>query len=136
MNKELEAFVRLEHSSKRYKGRKEDLDIVFTALKDYEKLEKPKTIFIDNGRRMGKTQKLLDDLAKRQPIIWYVDTEKKLKALEVVKECVGLKMSVDEDIGCLYVPITKCFQPLEQNIVVVGYVKGKDKIDLLNEVLL
>ena len=53
------------------------------------------------------------------------------EALEIIKESIGIKMSVDEDIGCLYVPITKCFQPLEQNIVVVGFVQGKDKIDLL-----
>ena len=36
MNKELEAFVRLEQNSKRYKGRKQDLDIVFAALKEKE----------------------------------------------------------------------------------------------------
>ena len=39
-------------------------------------------------------------------------------------------MSVDEDVGCLYVPINK------DKICIVGYVKGKDKIDLLKEVLL
>jgi len=37
MSKELEAFVRLEQNSKRYKGRKEDLDTIFTTLKNYEK---------------------------------------------------------------------------------------------------
>ena len=32
----LEAFVRLEQSSKRYKGRKEDLDSIFQSLKTLE----------------------------------------------------------------------------------------------------
>lgn len=67
------------------------------------------------------------------------ENEEKIKlkqTLEIIKENVGLKMSVDENVGCLYVPITKCFQPLEQNIVIVGYIEGKDKIDLLKEVLL
>lgn len=62
--------------------------------------------------------------------------QKKLEALEIIKESVGLKMSVDEEIGCLYVPVVKRFQPLEECIVVVGFVKGKEKIDLLKEVLL
>ena len=39
MSKELESLIRLEHSSKRYKGRKEDLDTIFTALKENEKLK-------------------------------------------------------------------------------------------------
>ena len=40
MSKELEAFVRIERSSKRYKGRKEDLDTIFATLKNYEELIK------------------------------------------------------------------------------------------------
>ena len=39
MSKELESLIRLEHSSKRYKGRKEDLDTIFTALKENGKLK-------------------------------------------------------------------------------------------------
>ena len=35
-----ESFIRLEHNSKRYKGRKEDLDIIFTELKEREKYRK------------------------------------------------------------------------------------------------
>ena len=61
--------------------------------------------------------------------------EKSLKALEIIKDNVGLKISVDNDMGCLYVPIVKCFQPLEQSIVIVGYVQGKDKVDLIKEIL-
>ena len=95
------------------------LDIIETALKHLEVLEQ-ELCFV----------KTMEDLTIEAM------KDKKLKALEIIKESVRLKMSVDEDIGCLYVPITKCFQPLEQNIVIVGYVKGKDKIDLLKEVLL
>lgn len=62
--------------------------------------------------------------------------EKPLKALEIIKENVGLKMSVDDNVGCLYVPIIKTFVPLEESIVVVGFVQGQDKIELLKEVLL
>ena len=61
---------------------------------------------------------------------------KSLEALEIIKENVGLKISVDENVGCLYVPIVKTFEPLEENIVIVGFVQGQDKIDLLKEVLL
>ena len=67
---------------------------------------------------------------------YWDEIQKKIKTLEIIKENIGLKISADEDIGCLYVPITKCFQPLGQNIVIVGYVKGNDKIDLLKEILL
>ena len=56
--------------------------------------------------------------------------EKELKALEIIKDNIGLKMCIDEDVGCLYVPLHK------DDICIVGYVKGKDKIDLLKEVLL
>ena len=43
-------------------------------------------------------------------------------------------MSIDEDSGdedtaCLYVPLDN------KEICVVGYVKGKEKIDLLKEIL-
>ena len=34
-----ESFIRLEHNSKRYKGRKEDLDTVFAELKKAENLD-------------------------------------------------------------------------------------------------
>ena len=62
------------------------------------------------------------------------DMQKKLKALEIIKESIGLKMSIDENSGdedtaCLYIPLDK------DNICIVGYVKGKEKIDLLKEVL-
>lgn len=56
--------------------------------------------------------------------------ETALKAFEIIKENIELKMSVDEDVGCLYIPLDK------SNICIVGYIKGKDKIDLLKEVLL
>jgi len=99
---------------------KEYGEIIETALKRLEKYEQQ------------------DDFLKDCQEYAFMPLEKKikkLKALEIIKENIGLKMSVDEDIGCLYVPITKCFQPLEKNIVIVGYIQGKDKIDLLKEVL-
>lgn len=36
MSKELEAFVRVEHNSKRYKGRKEDLNTIFRSIQALE----------------------------------------------------------------------------------------------------
>lgn len=46
MSKKLEALIRLEHSSKRYKGRKEDLDMIFTALKTLEIIKKDANLVI------------------------------------------------------------------------------------------
>lgn len=62
MSKGLEAFVRLEHNTKRYKGRKEDLDTIFQELKEYEK--------------------------KKNHAIEVVEEffNKELKALEIIKE--------------------------------------------------
>ena len=45
--------------------------------------------------------------------------------LRIIRENLQLKMSVDEDLGCLYVPLHN------KNVCVVGYVEGKEKIDLL-----
>ena len=64
MSKELEAFIRLDHNTKRYKGRKEDLDIVFNTIKTYE-MEHTLRIRLEN-------------------IIW--ENAKKLKALQIIKE--------------------------------------------------
>lgn len=56
--------------------------------------------------------------------------ENVIKALEIIKENIGLKMNVDEDVACLYVPLDK------DNICIAGYVIGKEKIDILKKVLL
>ena len=55
------------------------------------------------------------------------EKEKQDEILRIIKENLQLKMSVDEDLGCLYVPLH------DKNICVVGYVEGKDKIALLKE---
>lgn len=111
--KQARYFVDFELDAKVGEDYKEELSIIETALKEYDLLK----------RSLNRNW------------VEVVNDDKKLKALEIIKESVGLKMSVDEEIGCLYVPITKCFQPLEKCIVVVGFVKGKEKIDLLKEEL-
>lgn len=62
---------------------------------------------------------------------WVLKTcfPKELKALKIIKENIELKMSIDEDVGCLYVPLGN------KQVCIVGYVKGKEKIDLLKEYL-
>ena len=76
MSKELEAFVRLEQNSKRYKGRKQDLDIVFATLKEKENIEKTiNELFSENGK-----------------VITTIDIKKQLKALEIIKELLNLKV--------------------------------------------
>ena len=63
----LEAFVRLEQSSKRYKGRKEDLDIIFTSIKQNQDL-KERIVLNKASFEIDKMQ-----------------YEKQLKALEIIK---------------------------------------------------
>lgn len=85
MSKELEAFIRIKHSSKRYKGRKEDLDTIFTTLKNYEELtSKPVILY---GRAQGYTQKLIDYICKnyKEVKITNLEDEKKVKASEIIK---------------------------------------------------
>lgn len=71
MSKVIEAFIRLDHNTKRYKGRKEDLDIVFSALKDYE---------MEHTLRI-RLEDINYELVRETQI-----TEWKLKALAIIKE--------------------------------------------------
>ena len=116
MSKELEAFVRLEQNSKRYKGRKQDLDIVFAALKEKENIEKTiNELFSDNGK-----------------VITTIDIKKKLKALEIIKE--NLVVSCDEsenDKSCLVIG----FKVDKDKMAIIYHTFDKEKIDLLKEVL-
>ena len=53
MRKGLEAFVRLDRYSKRYKGRKDDLEIIFQSIKVLDIIKKHKAVLtpaIINGK--------------------------------------------------------------------------------------
>lgn len=91
-----------------------------------------------NGYRIGtlltyELKEQWDDIelkALKRFLLNISGISKELKALEIIIDNLGIKMRIDEeDIGCLYVPLHK------DNICIVGYVQGKDKIDLLKEVL-
>ena len=109
MSKELEAFVRLEQNSKRYKGRKEDLDTIFTTLKNYEKQDNLIKIIketIEFGIKDNKVEVsekgdvslsgtigliLKKELDKKERILfrdWILETcfPRELKALEIIKK--------------------------------------------------
>ena len=108
MNKELEAFVRLEQNSKRYKGRKQDLDIVFAALKEKENIEKTiNELFSDNGK-----------------VITTIEIKKKLKALSTIKEVLPIE---EEDFFYDKETVTYFF---------IGRKVSKEQFDFLKEVLL
>lgn len=118
MSKELspsDAFIRIEHSSKRYKGRKEDLDTIFTALKDYE-MEHTLRIRLENINYELVREKQKND--------------KELKALEIIKEkqvdvYILLKTKSLDEYNEWYVGIQDDFIPLTQ-----------EEYDLLKEILL
>ena len=110
MSKELKA-LQIIISNKGLNGIKEPVETIETALIDYEK-------------QKDYYAKLLES----------VINDKEHKALEILKENIGLKISidedsVDEDTACLYIPLDN------GDICIVGYVEGKDKIELLKEVL-
>ena len=71
MNKELQSFPRIEKSSKRYKGRKDDLDAVFTAIRNCE-TERSLRIRLENANY---------ELVREKE-----ENQKKLKAFEIIKE--------------------------------------------------
>ena len=62
------------------------------------------------------------------------DAIKKLRALEIIKKNLKLHISVDDsddDIpyGCVYIKTSN------DDMCVIGYIEGKEKIDLLKEIL-
>lgn len=78
MSKELESLIRLEYSSKRYEGRKEDLDTIFTALKDYEHLE----LYFKQAKELKELYK-----AELKNVSYYNYLALKYKkAVEIIKE--------------------------------------------------
>ena len=71
MSNELEAFVRLELNSKRYKGRKQDLDIVFDALKaNKKKLDVIGEILVDVSKgNYADLSVAIDEI--RKVLLWF-----------------------------------------------------------------
>lgn len=112
MSKELEAFVRLEQNSKRYKGRKQDLDIVFATLKEKENIEKTiNELFSENGK-----------------VITTIDIKKKLKALKIIKKYIPYYIEIETDENGKF--IMTDHEHLVQDELT------QEEYDLLNEVLL
>lgn len=91
---------------------KEDFDNVDKALKRLETLEEEKQSF---DRQL----------------------EKKLKALETLKETLHIKIQIDkeENVAILYVDVVKDFKTKEFTHLILGYVQDKEEYDLLKEVL-
>lgn len=77
MNKELQSFLRIEKSSKRYKGRKDDLDAVFTAIRNCE---------TERSLRIN-LEKINYGLVREKE-----ENQNKLKALEIIKDWLNLKV--------------------------------------------
>lgn len=120
MSKELEALIRLEHSSKRYKGRKADLDTIFTALKEKEQQDSLLKIFkevIKFGKMLPRIKPNGDDVynfvnavtisiqrdienAERELLRkWVLETcfPKELQALKIIK---NKMVDINELINC------------------------------------
>ena len=113
MNKGLESFAKLQSLLKELITTitldqalilGENIDIIETELKRLE--EENKELNVKFG--------VMESIKIEQDEI-----------LRIIRENLQLKMSVDEDLGCLYVPLHN------KNVCVVGYVEGKEKIDLL-----
>ena len=118
MSKELEAFLRIEKSSKRYKGRKDDLDAVFTAIRNCE-TERSLRINLENIN-----YELVREKEKNQ---------RKLKALEIIKETFDFSVEIG---SCPDGTITYRLNVWCKGTPVVCRNISKDKYDLLKEVLL
>ena len=90
----------------------EDLLIIETALKE-------------NSELRTSNYELLKESEH-----FYNERNEYKRALEIIKESTGIKISIDKDVGCLYIHINNL------KTIVLGYVYGKEKVDLLKEVLL
>ena len=76
MSKELEAFAYIKDTMLEWtKGYEEDLDLIETALKDYEQLKSRENNVLPNDKFIGDLGEHTRD-----------EVAKKLKALEIIKE--------------------------------------------------
>lgn len=148
MNKELEAFVRLEQNSKRYKGRKQDLDIVFATLKKIENADNCVFTSKDDVREIlndnhfyhhiiDKICKFLSiDISSHRDLIeteneilnTILENENKLKALEIIKEKPIVALV---DYKYTYEEWLELVDEKDKDLF-----KNKEEYDLLKEVLL
>lgn len=151
MSKELEAFVRLEQNSKRYKGRKQDLDIVFAALKEKEQQDSlirvlkevfefgiinEKVIEKDDGSLSLSVQvgyNLRREISNKEKTLYrdFILKEcfpKELKALEIIKKYIPYYIEIETDENGKF--IMTDHEHLVQDELT------QEEYDLLNEVLL
>ena len=137
MSKELKAFRKICNNLNNYEFTdeyRENRNLIETALENYEKLtSKPVILY---GRTHGHTQALIDTICKnyKEVKITNLEDEKKLKALEIIKEFIRIgfitisfkeKQNFGEDETAYYVFVNgnqyRC--------------KTKEEYDLLKEVL-
>ena len=81
-----EALVNLERNSKRYKGRKEDLDTLFNVVKGYQYQKKKIVSLIEENKTLNKEHKAFDVIKKypKVPLQRLINYEKaKAKGYDV-----------------------------------------------------
>ncbi len=142
MSKELEAFERIKNHTLSYVGdtyktltdsremQVEDLDIIETALKNYEELtNKPVILY-------GKTQALIDAICKAHKevkVITIID-EKKIRAFDIIKK---KRVNVLELCTCAnYETYLAFFNKWNWYGEYDEYILTQEEYDLLREVLL
>lgn len=122
---------------------KEDFDNIETALKEYELMRQTKIIVVDRKISDDDLEKLKNQRmfvgsleCEIKPLI-DEETKNKLKALEILKEILHIKIHIDkeENVAILYVDIGKDFKTKEFTHLILGYIQDKEKYELLKEVL-
>lgn len=115
--KQARYFVDFELDVKVSEDYKKELNIIETALKNYQELLDRPCVLV--GRTHGHTKALVDTISKnyKEIKVTNLEDEKKLKAFEIIKECFDLN-GFDE-----LVPNSKWFE-------------SEEKQDLLRKVLL
>ena len=98
--------------------------IIETALKNYQELLKRPCVLV--GRTNGHTQAMIDKICKnyKEIKITNLDDEKKLKALEIIKEIIPIE---EEDFF---------YDKETDTYFFIGYKVSKKQFDLLKEVML
>ena len=127
MSKEFEAFVRIAKQLKVCDENCRYLDIIETALKNYEELtNKPVMLY---GSTHGHTKKLIDIICKnyKEVKITNLEDEKKLKVLEIIKE---------KKVDCLLITISQTVMDYNDMCEEDNVNLTQEEYDLLKEVML
>lgn len=141
MSKELRAFRKICKNLNSYEFTdeyKKNKKLIETTLKNYEELTSKPVILC--GRTHGYTQALIDTICKnyKEVKITNLEDEKKVKALEVIKELLKIKIGIDEsenDKSCGTVFIVTDKEHI-WHIYTTFNEENIQKLKLLKEVLL